>query len=219
MSESVANSDQTAAESVYVPVPPPPPRFDPRPTMLQQRLLIAFVSVGAIVVTLGYALDVSFARTLQRGGLFLLCYAGVVAASWLPASVLSKRLDAMLDRWVQHGASGYYGMMALATYVHLELRTVYESTLEFEFDSGFVRDALMQWVTGFSIESMLNFVKAMAWPGMLWGKQAAGLAPVILVAATWAAYELGRRFLPQPKMASGVASGPETAPRPKRRRG
>lgn len=184
-------------EPVHVPVPPPPPRIDPRPTPPQQRVLLGLASTGAILCTAGYLVDLDAARSLQRAGLFLLCYAGVVGSSWLPTGVLSRRVDAMLDRWVKQGASGYYGVMALATYVHLEMRTMAEAVMGFEFDQGLLRDVVIQWVTGFSLESVMNFAKAMAWPATLWGKQATGLAPLLLVAGTWGAYELGRRYLPQ----------------------
>lgn len=189
-----------------MPTPPTPPRFDPRPTPLQQRLLLGLFGAGAVLALVGYLFDFGLARLLQRGGWFLLCYAFVVGTSWLPPSILSRRVDAFLDRWIKTGATGFYGVMALATYAHLELRTFVESVVEFEFGSDLVRDTLMQWVMGFSVDSLKNFVMAMAWPATLWGKQATGLAPVILVAASWGVYEIGRRLLPQRERTEATTS-------------
>lgn len=191
----------------HVLTPPPPPRFDPRPNPWQQRLLLAVFVIGLLAIAVGHLLDLPHARHIQRGGFFAACYALVVAASWLPASVLSQRVDAMLDRWVSHGATGYYGMMALASYAYLEIRTITESITAFSFSRDWIRDALIHWATGFSIESVMNFVYAMAWPGLLWGKGGGGLAPVVLIATTWVIYEGGRRVFPQPGNRRGLTGG------------
>jgi hypothetical protein len=53
----------------------------------------------------------------------------------------------------------------------------------------------------------MNFVYAMAWPGLLWGKGGGGLAPVVLIATTWVIYEGGRRVFPQPGNRRGLTGG------------
>ena len=95
-------------------------------------------------------------------------------------------------------------MMALASYAYLEIRTITESITAFSFSRDWIRDALIHWATGFSIESVMNFIYAMAWPGLLWGKGGGSLAPVVLIATTWAIYEGGRRVFPQPGNRRGL---------------
>ena len=177
--------------------PPPPPRFDPRPTLWQQRLLLLLAGVGLALAAAGHAFELEVSKLLQRGGLFLVCYAAVVATSWLPPSVLSRRIDAFLERWVKNGASGFYGMMALATYAHLELGSLAKSIAGLELSLDWVTDVAIQAAIGFSIDSVMNFVWAMAWPATLWGRgNMGGIAPTVLIAVSWGVFELGRRYLP-----------------------
>ncbi len=192
----MSSSDTT--DPVGPPIlPPPPPAIDPRPTPLQQRVLLALLAAGMVLLVLGYAVDVRHAALVRHAGFFLVCYVLVVSASWLPQGLLSRRIDRFLDRWIANGASGFYGMMALSTYVRLELASLWTSILEFDPDSHWLRDAIVQSLMGFSLASLKNFVAAMAWPATLFGKGGSGFAPVATIAACWGAYELGRRVLPQ----------------------
>lgn len=177
--------------------PPPPPPIDPRPTRLQQHLLLALFALGVALLLLGFTLSLPQAALFQHGGFFLCCYVAVVSASWLRDGVLSRRVDRFLDRWVKNGGRGFYGMMALSLYVHLELETLLESVTGFELAGDWWRDLLIESLIGFSIESLKNFVAAMAWPATVLTVRGGGLSALLLVAGCWGIYELGRRVLPQ----------------------
>jgi hypothetical protein len=178
--------------------PPPPPPIDPRPTALQQRVLVVLFALGVLLLLLGFALRLSHADLLQRAGFFLCCYVAVVSASWLRHGMISRRIDKFLDRWIKNGASGFYGMMALSIYAQLELEALLRSIAEFDPSGHWLRDALLQAVTGFSMASLKNFISAMVWPATLFGqKGGSGIAPLLFLAGCWATYEFGRRVLPQ----------------------
>jgi hypothetical protein len=198
------SSDATPA----IAQPPPPPPIDPRPTAFQQRVLVVLFALGVVLLLAGFVLPLPHADLLQRGGFFLCCYAAVVSASWLRHGVISRRIDKFLDRWIKNGASGFYGMMALSIYAQLELEALLRSIAEFDPSGHWLRDALMQSVTGFSMASLKNFISAMVWPATLFGqKGGSGIAPLLLLAGCWAAYEFGRRVLPQQSLRDSFAAG------------
>lgn len=175
--------------------PPPPPALDPLPSRVQQITLLRLFVAGLLAALAGMWLSFQHHELLQHGGFFLMTYAVVMAASWLPPSVLSRRVDRLLERWVRNSSSGYYGVMALATFAQLELASVLDSIAGFEFAISKLREFAIQTAIGFSREAVMNFVWAMAWPWKLMPEH--GLWPAaILVAATWGVFRLGREVLP-----------------------
>lgn len=181
--------------------PPPPPAVDPLPTALQVKVMAGMFVSGVIAVAIGFLVG-SYGPVVQRGGVFLAVYAVLAAASWLPPSVLSRRVDATLERWVRGSATGFYGMMALATFVHLELITMIDAVASFELSTGAIKQALIQRVIGFSQESLMNFVWGFAWPGNLFQNRA-GLAPFVLVGLAWGLFRVGARVLPHASFVGG----------------
>lgn len=173
-------------------VPPPPPAFDPLPTRMQLQVLGTMFGTGALLALVGAVADFRYDIHVELGGLFLGTYASLVALSWLPHSVFTRRIDKLLDRWVRNSATGYYGVMALAAFVSLETRNVIDSLLGLEFD---VKQMLLHRLMGFSIESMKNLGLAFGWPALVLknGQSAAALA---LVAATWSIFHATARVLP-----------------------
>lgn len=133
-------------------------------------------------------------------GLFLLTYCGVVAAGSLPDKWISRRLDAVLDRWVRDKTGGgFYGMVALSVFVGLEARALFDPDDGLLSGWKFVEGQLLHYLIGFSMDSLKNMVMAMAWPwpmisraGVLWTG--------IYVAACWGAFSLGRAVLPMPDL-------------------
>lgn len=133
-------------------------------------------------------------------GLFLLTYCGVVAAGSLPDKWISRRLDAVLDRWVRDKTGGgFYGMVALSVFVGLEARALFDPRDGLLSGWSFVEGQVLQYIIGFSVDSLNNMIMAMAWPwpmisrvGVLW--------TAIFVAACWGAFSLGRALLPMPDL-------------------
>lgn len=181
--------------------PPPPPANDPLPTPLQVKVLAGLFVAGVVAVAIGFLVG-AYGPVVQRGGVFLAVYSVLAAASWLPPSVLSRRIDATLERWVRGSATGFYGMMGLATFVHLELITMIDAVGSFELSAGAMKQALIQRVIGFSQESLMNFVWGFAWPGNLFQNRA-GLAPFVLVGLAWALFRVGARVLPHANFQGG----------------
>lgn len=141
-------------------------------------------------------------QALLQLGSFLAVYAGVVALSLLPSSALGERVDAFLERWVKDPSAGFYGMMALASFLQLELRMFVRELAELELGAGLVAQAIVRWLIGFSVESFVNMLWAMVWPVRL----LVAADPVVVastVALAWLAYwQVGRR-LPVPGGSAG----------------
>lgn len=133
-------------------------------------------------------------------GLFLITHAGVVAAGSLPDEWISRRLDAVLDRWVRDKTGGgFYGMMALSVFVGLEVEALLDSRDGLLSGWRFVEGQIIQYLIGFSVDSLKNMIFAMIWPWPLISR--AGLAGAgFLVAACWGAFALGRACLPMPSL-------------------
>jgi hypothetical protein len=192
-------------------VPPPAPALDPRPDLRQTRLLLALFGVGLALVFAGL-LPFPLALLCQRAGFFLATFAVLAAAAWLPASVLSRRIDAALDRWVRNTSGGFYGVMALAVFVQLELAGLPERLAGFD-PGGALREALVARIVGFTTDSVMAFVWGMAWPARLI-KDHGSTATVLLAAACWVVFRASRPVLPHAAFEKrpGAAAGTEGRP-------
>jgi hypothetical protein len=173
-------------------LPPPPPPMSPQPTALQLRLLGGLFAVGSVLALVGGLGDFRYHLHVELAGMFFATYSAMVALSWLPPSVLTRRVDKLLDRWVRNSATGYYGVMALGAFVALEIPNAIDNLLNFDLD---VQRMIMERVMRFSAQSLENFIKAMAWPGLVLPRgEFVGAA--VLVGATWGAFKAGARVLP-----------------------
>jgi hypothetical protein len=184
-------------------VPPPPPALDPLPSPLQRSLLLGLLIAGLATFLVGLMIDARYGHLVERVGVFLVVYAVLVAASWLPPSVLSKRVDDALEKWVRGSATGYYGMMAFATFSHLEIRSLFESIAAFDFSMSALVEAPMKWIVGVGLDSIMNFVWGFAWPGNLFQSRASAFAAGLVVAVTWGVFALGSRVLPHANFQGG----------------
>lgn len=180
------------------------------------RVLLGLAALGALLLVITLRDDEM--RALRQLGLFLLTYAAVVAASWLPPSRLGARVDAFLDSQLKRGFTGFYGVMAIATFVSLETVGLFDDITGFELSTGqFVRMAV-NWIIGFSIDSVLNLVWASIWPVRL--MQGGGwLAMLIAIGLAYAVYRIGsevfpdvhRRLNPPRKKQSGKPAASDAA--------
>lgn len=184
------------------PLPPPPPALDPRPTARQRQVLLALFGAGAGAVVGALLLPAAYVLPVQRGGFFLATYAVLVAAAWLPArGVLSRRIDALLERWVRNSSGGFYGVMALSVFLQLELVAAARRLAGFEPSLEFLRESALQRLIGFSQDSIMSFVWGMAWPGRLL-KDHGPQATVALAAIAWIVFRASRGVLPHAAFAA-----------------
>lgn len=193
MQDRAAQSERVS--HAYGALPPPPPALDPRPNRTQATVLWILFGAGATLVVVGASLPLPHPLLWQRAGCFLATYAALIAAAWLPASVLSQRVDALIERWVRNSSGGFYGVMALSVFVQLEVVALAQRVAGIEVSAGFLREALVQRLIGFSQDSIMSFVWGMAWPGRLiqdHGAQATGL----LALGAWLVFRLSRGVLP-----------------------
>lgn len=133
-------------------------------------------------------------------GLFLVTYAGVATAGSLPDEWISRRLDAVLDRWVRDkSGGGFYGMVALSVFAGLELESLLDPKDGLLSGWRFVEGQAVQYLIGFSADSIRNMVMAMVWPWPMVSR----VGPVwtgVFAAFCWVAFALGRASLPMPDL-------------------
>lgn len=165
------------------------------PSHGQLALLALLGSAGLLVTAVALALLRYDALLLV--GLFLCSHAVIVAASWLPGGVLSARLDQKLDKWVADVGGGYYGLMALAMFLGLELQSLWSDVWDFDFSASAIGSAALPWIIGFSIDSVVNGIKAAVWPALLF-VEAGAIGALAVVGLTWAVFAVGSKLFPQP---------------------
>lgn len=138
-----------------------------------------------------------FGRTGLAGfiGCYLLLYATLVtlqsgALDWVGPGIRQRLGKAVVSRGV-----GFYGCMTLARFLQLELHTLVENVTDFEFTRTQFTGMALEWLTGFSADSLRNSIEAFIWPARLLGNHGFALAATVL-AGTWALYAVGSRAFP-----------------------
>lgn len=170
----------------------------------QHRPMLAWLAgTGLALAAVGLPMRPAWGLPLLQLGLFMAVHAGVIALSLLPPSALGQRADAFLERWVKDPSAGFYGMMALATFVQLEVRMFLREVAEFELGGGLVLQALLRWLLGFSVESFVNMLWAMAWPVRLLSAASPSVVAATVALAWLVHWQVGRR-LPAPGRASAM---------------
>ncbi|MFC1688025.1 hypothetical protein ACFL07_00010 [Pseudomonadota bacterium] len=71
--------------------------------------------------------------------------------------------DLVHNKWLAFGG-GFYGVVALLTYVVVELREIWEFFVQFESISAFFAKISFGMLIGLVIDAIMNFVLAIAWP-------------------------------------------------------
>jgi hypothetical protein len=100
----------------------------------------------------------------------------------------AEKLDPVLEKWFSFGG-GFYGLVALYTWLVIEWNEVWGFLSDlpgivFSVDLG----ALIGLVVGFFIESLMNFITAIAWP-IYWLDVAGN--PWVWIAVAYGGYWLG----------------------------
>lgn len=99
-----------------------------------------------------------------------------------------EKLDPVLEKWFSFGG-GFYGLVALYTWLVVEWNEVWDFLVDlpgivFSFDVG----SLISLVINFFIESLMNFITAIAWP-MYWLGVAGN--PWVWIVVAYGGYWLG----------------------------
>ncbi|MCG6116593.1 MAG: hypothetical protein MEQ07_00090 [Aquimonas sp.] len=126
--------------------------------------------------------------------LFVLTYVGVAAISLMPAP-LGNALDRVLSQRLQQSGAGLYGVLALAIFLRLEANSFAEAWANTNMQN-LLRSLLQEWLVGFSLDSLMNSIQALVWPGTLISKHGWQSAAVFVLACA-AVFELGKRLLPE----------------------
>lgn len=68
------------------------------------------------------------------------------------------------NKWLKFGG-GFYGLVALWTFAVIEIQEVYQFFMDFTGLSGIVDKLGLDLFISFFVNSLLNFIRAIAWPG------------------------------------------------------
>jgi hypothetical protein len=118
-----------------------------------------------------------------RAGLMALAAALTARAAWQWMRTPGRRAragDSLRARAASFG-KGAYGIVGLGFWVAFEARSLMDSVQKAAGVEDLVRDSFLQWVWGFSADSILNAVWASIWPVYVlskYGLVAAGVAYV-----------------------------------------
>ncbi|MEQ9569750.1 MAG: hypothetical protein RLN75_06130 [Longimicrobiales bacterium] len=169
----------------------------PTPTLRRLPLALAVLGAGWVVAAALLADTRAWAggRTLVP-----LVFVLTILMEWAAdldteEGVLHAVFGKLQELWESAGA-GFYGAVAAATFVRAEAVTLVDEWNEAGSFEAFVRSELVETLLGFSLASIMNMVEAAIWfVGWLSLPlpQMAGL-----LAATFAAYALGRWAWPDP---------------------
>ncbi len=96
------------------------------------------------------------------------------------------------DKWALFGG-GYYGIMALATWLHVEILDIYRAFSAFESLSHFLDSISVHFFIGLIIEAITNLITAFVW-FTYWDDVIAMDSPLLWLAVSYLAYFAGERL-------------------------
>lgn len=189
---------------------PTPLRVQPPPSARQRQALVVLAAAGTITLGLGLAFSGPTAALVQLFGAFLATYALVVASSWLPSGTVSARVDRFLDSWVSDVSSGFYGLVALASFGMMEAADLLDDLAAFDLGNLAIGEWLIPWLIGFSIDSVMNMIWSGLWPLRLASEQGMP-ATAVFAALAWGVFWLGSRLFPVAPLAARPKAGDAAA--------
>jgi len=156
---------------------------------------LGLAGIGLVLVTLSI-IGVVPAKSISGFiGCFLLLYGALIVLSRPFFSSLGRTLQARMHKAIVSSGVGFYGVMTLARFLQLELHDLLADLADFDPAQLQVRGLVMEWLIGFSVQSLMNSIDAFMWPLKL--IQAHGLPGAGIVAgAAWGLYALGARVFP-----------------------
>ncbi len=127
---------------------------------------------------------------------------------WTGTDDRGEKLDPVLEKWFSFGG-GFYGLVALYTWLVVEWNEVWDFLgdlpgIVFSFDIG----ALISLVISFFIESLMNFITAIAWP-VYWLGVAGN--PWVWIAVAYGGYWLGIKAAQQVSGRQWLGESPDLA--------
>ena len=99
------------------------------------------------------------------------------------------KINPVHNKWLFFGG-GYYGIMALATYLHVELLEIYDFFRDFSTLANFVDQISIGAIISFIIDSFLNLIPAFTW-FLYWPKVIIMQNGWYWLAASYAGYYIG----------------------------
>lgn len=154
-------------------------------------LLLAIVAVGTALLSLP-SLHAAWPHDVQRlAGATLCAYSVFVLLAWFPLPWLSRRIEAMFEDVVGEGQAGWYLAVALGHFALAQAAQVAAAAAAADSIAGMLRQAIVDRLVGFSVDTFMNALWASLWPVALlrahdW-KVAAALA-----AFAWCVWRAGR---------------------------
>ena len=103
-----------------------------------------------------------------------------------------KKHDPIHNKWLAFGG-GFYGVVAMLTYIVVELREVRDFFLKFESISAFFSGISFDMLIDLIIDSFMNFILAIAWP-WYWLSEIAGPHIWVWFVMAYGGYWTGTRL-------------------------
>jgi uncharacterized membrane protein YqjE len=80
-----------------------------------------------------------------------------------PGQLESHKMNPVHNKWLSFGG-GFYGVVGLLTYAVVELGEIRDFITQFDGFLSLISDITVELFIGFFINSIINFVVAIAWP-------------------------------------------------------
>ena len=103
-----------------------------------------------------------------------------------------KKADPVHNKWLAFGG-GFYGVVALLTYLVVELGEILDFFLQFESISAFFANISFDMLIDLVIDAFMNFILAIAWP-WYWIGDIAGPYIWVWFAVAYGGYWAGTRL-------------------------
>jgi len=104
----------------------------------------------------------------------------------------SHKMNPVHNKWLSFGG-GFYGVVGLLTYAVVELGEIRDFITQFDGLSSLISGITLQLFIGFFINSIMNFIVAIAWP-VYWLSDISSDYIWMWFIAAYAGYWAGTRF-------------------------
>ena len=118
--------------------------------------------------------------------------AGEAAIEMDPGQQDPHKMNPVHNKWLAFGG-GFYGVVGLLTYAVVELGEIRDFITQFDGFLSLFSDITVELFIGFFINSIMNFVVAIAWPAYWLNNISSNYVWIWFVAA-YAGYSAGIRF-------------------------
>jgi hypothetical protein len=118
----------------------------------------------------------------------------------------SKNKHIVFDKWTTFGG-GYYGIMALVTYAHVELLELWQAFSAFESIQHFINQLSLGFFIGLIIEAIKNLVTAFIW-FTYWDEFLPINSPWLWLGASYAGYYAGEKLM-EYRLNTDLTQGPK----------